>query len=82
MFPQEGETVPKVRFKGFEGEWDFVTAGEVFRTTNVRNRPDLPVLSATHDKGLKEVILDIRYFMINQMKRHISIFYQANLLYI
>lgn len=38
MFPQEGETVPKVRFKGFEGEWDFVTAGEVFRTTNVRNR--------------------------------------------
>lgn len=21
MFPQEGETVPKVRFKGFEGEW-------------------------------------------------------------
>lgn len=52
MFPQEGETVPKVRFKGFEGEWDFVTAGEVFRTTNVRNRPDLPVLSATQDKGM------------------------------
>lgn len=25
MFPQEGETVPKVRFKGFEGEWDFGT---------------------------------------------------------
>ena len=22
MFPQEGETVPKVRFKEFEGEWD------------------------------------------------------------
>lgn len=52
MFPQEGETVPEVRFKGFEGEWDFVTAGEVFRTTNVRNRPDLPVLSATQDKGM------------------------------
>lgn len=52
MFPQEGETLPKVRFKGFEGEWDFVTAGEVFRTTNVRNRPDLPVLSATQYKGM------------------------------
>lgn len=52
MFPQEEETVPKVRFKGFEGEWDFVTAGEVFKTTNVRNRPDLPVLSATQDKGM------------------------------
>lgn len=24
MFPQEGETVPKVRFKGFKGEWDKV----------------------------------------------------------
>jgi len=22
MFPQEGETVPKVRFKGFEGKWE------------------------------------------------------------
>ena len=22
MFPQEGETTPRVRFKGFEGEWD------------------------------------------------------------
>lgn len=35
MFPQEGETVPKLRFKGFEGEWvkcilgssSFMTAG-------------------------------------------------------
>lgn len=24
MFPQEGETVPKIRFKGFEGEWEKV----------------------------------------------------------
>lgn len=24
MFPQEGETVPKIRFKGFEGEWENV----------------------------------------------------------
>lgn len=27
MFPQEGETVPKVRFKGFEGEWKNVKFG-------------------------------------------------------
>lgn len=27
MFPQEGETVPKVRFKGFEGEWKKVKFG-------------------------------------------------------
>lgn len=24
MFPQKGETVPKIRFKGFEGEWEKV----------------------------------------------------------
>ena len=29
MFPQEGETVPKVRFKGFEGEWKKVKLGEI-----------------------------------------------------
>lgn len=52
MFPQEGETVPKVRFQGFEGEWKEVKADSVFKTVNERNRPDLPVLSATQDKGM------------------------------
>ena len=30
MFPQDGETTPKLRFKGFEGEWKKVKLGEVF----------------------------------------------------
>lgn len=29
MFPQKGETVPRVRFKGFEGEWKKVKIGDV-----------------------------------------------------
>ena len=29
MFPQKGETVPRVRFKGFEGEWKERKLGEV-----------------------------------------------------
>lgn len=29
MFPQKGETVPKVRFKGFEGKWKNLTLGEI-----------------------------------------------------
>lgn len=49
MFPQEGETTPKVRFKGFEGEWKNVSAENIFETYNERNRPDLPVLSANQD---------------------------------
>ena len=28
MFPQEGETTPRVRFKGFEGEWEKVSFGQ------------------------------------------------------
>lgn len=52
MFPQEGETTPRVRFKGFEGEWEKVLASNVFKTFNEKNRPDLPVLSATQDKGM------------------------------
>ncbi len=49
MFPQAGETTPRVRFKGFEGEWTTECAGHLFNTFNERNRPDLPVLSANQD---------------------------------
>lgn len=42
LFPQEGETVPKLRFKEFEdcGEWEEKTLGEVyeFKTTNSFSR--------------------------------------------
>ena len=30
MFPQNGESMPKVRFKGFEGEWEKVKFLEIF----------------------------------------------------
>lgn len=49
MFPQAGEITPRVRFKGFEGEWDRDKAGNIYTTINERNRPDLPVLSANQD---------------------------------
>lgn len=49
MFPQASETTPRVRFKGFEGEWTTECAGHLFNTFNERNRPDLPVLSANQD---------------------------------
>lgn len=32
MFPQEGETMPKIRFKGFEGEWKKVVIGKIGST--------------------------------------------------
>lgn len=33
MFPQEGETTPRVRFKGFEGEWKKVKVRDIFYIT-------------------------------------------------
>lgn len=49
MFPQNGESMPKVRFKGFEGEWDKQSASDLFLTIDERNRLELPVLSACQD---------------------------------
>lgn len=43
MFPQEGETVPKVRFKGFEGEWDKVklsTLGQTYSGLTGKTKED------------------------------------------
>lgn len=43
MFPQEGETVPKVRFKGFKGEWDKVklsTLGQTYSGLTGKTKED------------------------------------------
>lgn len=39
MFPQEGETTPRVRFKGFEGEWEKVSIKECLEEINEKNFP-------------------------------------------
>ena len=65
MFPANGEKIPKIRFKGFEGEWETyqicdlfrITRGNVLATTNlVDNRNEdycYPVYSSqTKNKGL------------------------------
>lgn len=51
MFPQEGETVPKLRFKGFEGEWEKVKLGEIF--SERLERSDVgEMLSVTLNNGI------------------------------
>ena len=51
MFPQEGETTPKLRFKGCEGEWKKVKLGEIFQE---RNENDIhgEMLSVTMNNGI------------------------------
>ena len=45
MFPQEGETVPKVKFKGFEEEWICVLFKEIAYKTGIKNRENLSLES-------------------------------------
>ena len=54
MFPQEGETTPRVRFKGFKGDWVKVAMGDVFverhEISTITN--ELPQLSFTIEEGV------------------------------
>ena len=56
MFPQKGETVPKIRFKGFEGEWKKKLLNECLSVCteknfdNIYNKED--VLSVSDDFGI------------------------------
>ena len=37
MFPQEGETTPRVRFKGFKGEWEIVKLSSIVTRVTRKN---------------------------------------------
>lgn len=56
MFPQEGETVPKLRFKGFDGEWErkrlnqFLIPSSTKNTDGKYNKKD--VLSVSGEFGI------------------------------
>lgn len=56
MFPQEGETVPKVRFKGFEGEWKKALLSECLAVSKEKNTDNMfdkdEVLSVSDDFGV------------------------------
>ena len=52
MFPKKGEAVPEIRFKGFTDPWEQRKAKELFVSTADKGYPELPVLSATQDRGM------------------------------
>lgn len=45
MFPQKGETIPRVRFKGFEGDWEEKAFSDITFHAGVKNRENLPLES-------------------------------------
>ena len=60
MFPQEGETVPKLRFKGFEEEWEKVKLIDCLEISNERNLNNEfginEVLSVSDEEGVMNQI--------------------------
>ena len=56
MFPQKGERLPKVRFKGFDGEWTIVKLGDCLAISTERNGGNTfgkdKVLSVSDDFGV------------------------------
>ena len=54
MFPQAGETTPRMRFKGFEGEWKCLPMSEIFieRHDISTITDNLPQLSFTIEEGV------------------------------
>lgn len=54
MFPQEGETKPRVRFKGFEGEWEKVPLNDILEERNEKSRKTLeyPLMAFIAYKGV------------------------------
>ena len=43
---------PAIRFKGFSDAWEQRKAKELFVSTADKGYPELPVLSATQDRGM------------------------------
>ena len=60
MFPKKGENVPKIRFKGFEGEWEEILLGSLF-SERVENDVTAEMLSVTMHDGIIKANENGRY---------------------
>jgi len=64
MFPQEGETVPRLRFAGFAEPWQRDKANKIFLPVSSKGFPELPILSATQSQGMvlrDEIGIDMKF---------------------
>lgn len=51
MFPRPGEKVPKVRFRGFTGDWEKRKLGSMFEEYSEKNHAELPPLMIVQGGG-------------------------------
>ena len=61
MFPQDGETTPRVRFKGFEGEWEKVALNNYAQRVTRKNKNMESTLALTIS-SIDGLISQIAYF--------------------
>ena len=61
MFPQEGETRPRVRFKGFEGEWTIIKLNS-FAKRITRKNSNLESSLALTIASTQGLVSQIDYF--------------------
>ena len=54
MFPAEGETIPKRRFKGFTGDWEQRKLGDLYTERNEQGDNSLQILSVSIHTGVSD----------------------------
>lgn len=72
MFPQGGETTPRVRFKGFKGEWITSILGEIF-SERVESNIYGEMLSVTMNNGIIKASENGRFDNSNSDKSHYKV---------
>ena len=80
MFPQEGETVPKVRFKGLEGEWEKEKLGKLFKE-RIENNINGELLSVTINNGIIKASENGRFDNSNNDKSHYKVVKIGDIVY-
>lgn len=61
---KEARKVPRIRFKGFTDDWEQRKASDIFTSISNKNHVELPVLSASQEKGMvfrSQNGIDIKY---------------------
>ena len=51
MFPQNGQTVPEIRFAGFTEDWEQRELGKIFKEYSEKNHIELPALTIIQGAG-------------------------------
>lgn len=72
LFPQEGESTPRLRFNGFEDKWVEATLGELF-TERVESNINGEMLSVTMNNGVIKAAENGRFDNSNSDKSHYKV---------